>query len=100
MSEEEIEVVLYEHDRYIKISRFFEVAEFITKENLWDKVKLLMLSNELIGPRMIIDKHYANAIKLVMDRHTRNTELRKEPIVKATLLCAHKPIRPDHGEDY
>lgn len=31
MSEEEIEVVLYEHDRYIKISRFFEVAEFITK---------------------------------------------------------------------
>ena len=100
MSEEEFDVVLYEHDRYIKISRFFEVTEFLEKEKLWDEVKRVMLSNEIIGPRMIIDKHFANAIKIVMDRHTKNSPLRNEPIVKATLLCAHKPIKPDHGEDY
>jgi hypothetical protein len=90
------EIVLYEEDRRIKITRFFEVAEFLTKENLWGEVKKLMLENELLGSRIILDQHLGNAVKVVIARHSTDKQglLDDAGIVRATIRCASLPTRP------
>ncbi len=97
MNTQKVEPILYEENRSIKITRFFEVADYITKNELWGEVEKLLLSNELIGPRIVLDKHLGNAVKLVMARHASSTKalFREDDIVNLAVRCGAWRTPPD-----
>ena len=89
MRDKNAEIIFYEKDRAIKIDRFFEVADYLTANNLWKEVETLMKESPIIGKRINMDMHLGNAVKIVMMRHA-HTEgtLDTDKLVKATVRCA------------
>ncbi|HDY9015773.1 TPA: hypothetical protein RRI78_004856 [Klebsiella pneumoniae] len=95
------DLVLYETHRDIKISRFFEVAEYLTKENLWGEVEKLLTENQLIGSRIILDKNLGNAVKIVVERHSKSIgTFETDDLPKQVVLCAHRPCANCGGRGY
>jgi hypothetical protein len=96
MSNKKIDVVFYENNRQIKISRFFEVTKYVISNNLWKDVEDLMNNSPIIGERIIMDMHLANAVKIVMMRHaSKNGTLKSDEIVADTVRCSSMPPASD-----
>ncbi|WGK92575.1 hypothetical protein [Pseudomonas migulae] len=97
MNNDKVAPVLYEEDRRIKITRFFEVAAYLTKENLWDEVEKLLISNELIGPRITLDQHLGNAVKIIIARNASATKstFEKDDIAQLAVRCGSMRTPPD-----
>jgi hypothetical protein len=94
--EEQVVLEFYElPTRRIKISRFFEVARYLTENGLWDKVEKLLSDNPIIGERILLDSVLGNAVKVVIDQHVRKhpTRYREkgENIAYLACNCAPKP---------
>lgn len=82
--------------RSIKISRFFEVARFLTENQLWDKVEEKLSSSEIIGDRIILDSLLGNAVKIVLYENCSEFVAQADHIVSATVRCGspRKPGNP------
>jgi hypothetical protein len=90
------DVVLYDlPTRNIKISRFFEVAKFLTDNNLWGEVEKKLITAELIGDRIILDSLLGNAVKLVLSENSSGFLNQPGHIVPVTVMCGSpSPRRP------
>lgn len=96
MNEQDIEINYYDYDRHIKIDRFFEVAEYLTKNDLWGEVGVVMKDNPLIGNRIKIDMHLANAAKIVLMKHaSKSGTITTDRIVIDALRCATMQEKSD-----
>jgi len=82
--EEQVMLEFYElPTRKIKINRFFEVARYLTENDLWDKVEKLLSDNPIIGERILLDSVLGNAIKIVIAQHvTKNPARSGEKVDK------------------
>ncbi len=87
--------------RKIKITRFFEVARYLTENKLWEKVEKKLVENQIIGERIILDSILGNAVKVVIDENL-NT-LKKMPkktadkIAYEVMGCGCTPDKPKPG---
>lgn len=103
-NQESIQVEYYElPKRDIKISRFFEVAEYLTKNNLWGTVKTKMGCDAENEMRMILDSNLGNAVKAVLFEHLQSQDSslvadENKDLVISTIKCAHAPVRNPPSE--
>lgn len=98
--EDKIELEFYElPTRDIKISRFFEVAKYLTEHNLWEEVEELMTNSPIIGERIILDSILGNAVKLAIYNHTKNSlsTMDEESTPVATIKCGGRSSGGDRG---
>ncbi len=97
MNKEEMEenLELYElPTREIKITRFFEVARYLTKNDLWDNVEEVLKNSKIIGERIILDSLLGNAVKLVMlENSKKSPEKENTQTVSDTIKCGSRPPR-------
>ena len=89
--------VLYEEDRPIKISRFFEVAAFLSENDLWGEVESILSSTEILGSRIVLDKALGNAVKITVARHiaTKDEQFAPDHIAELAIRCGSWRTPPD-----
>jgi hypothetical protein len=105
----EIQLNLYDlPKRDIKIKRFFEVVEYLTKFDLWRDVKSKMVGDSGTELRMMLDSNLGNAVKEVVFEHIQHINeipgisKKDEELAFDVIQCDHTgiktarlPVNPD-----
>ena len=82
------EISLYKlPSQSVKASSFFEVAKYLSDNNLWEAVESKLASvQDVTGDRIILDSLLCNAVKVVMFERTK-TDSTPDPLISRVVEC-------------